>query len=462
MRITVGLTILHKSLRIKHPNTSPGVSRRKSVNDWIKDNIRIGIIGMGSMGKGLLYQSHITPGIECVAVCDINVQRCIDALTWLQLPYQVVTNSNAMDEAISRRLVAVCQTGQWVSQCQTLHAVVEASNSIGPAGKHAMTALDHHKHLILMNSEIDLTFGPVLSQIARKNGVICTSCDGDQHGVLKHMIDDIRLWGFELVMAGNVKGFLDRYANPTTVVPEADKRNLDYRMCTSYTDGTKLNIEMAIIANAYGLIVKTSGMYGPRVAHVKDVFRCFNFDVLWKSRRPFVDYIIGAEPGGGVFVIGYCDNPYQKEMLAYYKMGCGPYYLFYRPYHLCHIEAMDTIITVVSEGRDFLAPVHGIQTNVYAYAKRDLRPGERLDSVGRYMCYGKIENLKDTIANPGLPICLADNVVLNRAIAKNQQILMSDVAYDPDRIDFRLYAEALEQTDIKSRIGEGCVSCSSR
>jgi predicted homoserine dehydrogenase-like protein len=410
---------------------------------------------MGSMGKGLLYQSHITPGIECVAVCDIDVQRCINALTWLQLPYQVVTNSNAMDEAISRRLVAVCQTGQLLSQCQMLHSVVEASNSIGPAGKHAITALNNHKHMILMNSEIDLTFGPVLSRIARKNGVICTSCDGDQHGVLKHLIDDIQLWGFELVMAGNIKGFLDRTANPTTIIPEADQRNLDYRMCTSYTDGTKLNIEMAIIANACGLIAKTPGMYGPRTGHVKDIFQCFNFDALWENRRPFVDYIIGAEPQGGVFVIGYCDNPYQKEMLSYYKMGNGPYYLFYRPYHLCHIEALDTIIKAVSEGYGFLSPVHGFQTNVYAYAKRDLHPRECLDGVGGYTCYGKIENLKKNIANPGLPICLADRVVLHRAIAKDQKILMSDVAYDPDRIDFRLYAEALEESDLKSRIGEG-------
>lgn len=269
------------------------------MSDGEISTIRIGIIGIGSMGKGLLYQSHITPGIECVAVCDTDVQRCVNALTWLQLPYRVVTDPTEMDEAISHNLVAVCETGQLIAQCQSVQALVEASSSIGPAVKHAITALDNHKHLVLMNSEIDLTFGPVLAQLAGKNGVICTSCDGDQYGVLKHMIDDIKLWGFELVMAGNIKGFLDRYANPTSIIPEADKRNLDYRMCTSYTDGTKLNIEMAIIANACGLTTKTPGMYGPGVTHVKEVFRCFDFDLLWKDRRPFVDYIIGAEPGGG-------------------------------------------------------------------------------------------------------------------------------------------------------------------
>jgi len=408
---------------------------------------------MGSMGKGILYQSSITPGIECVAVCDIDVQRCINALSGLQMPYRVVTDSNEMDEAISRRFVAVCESGVLLSECLRLDAVVEASNSIGPAVQHSITALEHGRHLILMNSEIDLTFGPLLSLTAKRNGVVCTSCDGDQHGVLKHMIDDVQLWGFDLVMAGNIKGFLDRYANPTTIVPEADKRKLDYRMCTSYTDGTKLNIEMAIIANACGLTTKTPGMYGPGAVHVKDVFRLFNFDSLWESRRPFVDYILGAEPGGGVFVIGHCNNPCQRDMLSYYKMGDGPYYLFYRPYHLCHIEAMGTVISAVSTSKGLLYPFYGFQTNVYAYAKRDLHPGEHLDGVGGYTCYGKIENLEDNITDPGLPICLADGITLNRAIGRDQKIMMTDVDYDSGRIDFRLYAEALEQPSEQRRAG---------
>jgi predicted homoserine dehydrogenase-like protein len=424
------------------------------VSGRINDTIRIGIIGIGAMGKGLLYQSHITPGIECVAVSDIDIQKCVNALNGLKIPYRVVNNSPEMDEAIARHCVAVCQSGLLVAQCHLTEALIEASSSIGSAVENAIAALENHKHLILMNSEIDLTFGPALVRLAGENGVIYTSCDGDQYGVLKHLIDDIRLWGFELVMAGNIKGFLDRYANPTTIVREADKRNLDYRMCTAFTDGTKLNIEMAIIANACGLTVNTSGMSGPRAARVEDVLQIFDLDLMWKGRRPFVDYILGAEPGGGVFVIGRCDNPYQKEMLSYYKMGNGPYYLFYRPYHLCHIEAMGTIVKYVAEGRSFLSPSCGIQTNVYSFAKRKLHPGERLDGVGGYTCYGKIENLQDNIAAPGLPVCLAENVFLNHAIDQDQKILMSDITFDPDRADFKLYAAALEQSVTKPGHGE--------
>jgi predicted homoserine dehydrogenase-like protein len=430
---------------MRYPVYSSGDKSKKLREPIAKSDLRVGIIGIGSMGRGLLYQSQITPGIKCVAVCDTNIQRCINALTWLGLPYQVVNSPLEADATIERNIVAVSDEAMCIAESQAVQAVIEASNAIGSAAKHSVATLENHKHLILMNSEIDLTFGPALSRIAEGSGVICTSADGDQYGVLKHLIDDIRLWGFELVMAGNIKGFLDTYANPTTIIPAADKRKLDYRMCASYTDGTKLNIEMAIIANACGLTTKTPGMYGPTAVHVEDIFRSFDFDALWEDREPFVDYILGAEPGGGVFVVGHCDNPYQREMLTYYKMGEGPYYLFYRPYHLCHIETLATIIRTISEGKGFLNPDYGFQTNVFSYAKRQLNQGERLDGGGGFTCYGRIENFKENISNPGLPICLAENVMLNRSIAKDQPIRMGNVSYDSSRLDFKLYTQGLKQ-----------------
>lgn len=408
------------------------------------DMIRLGIIGSGAMGKGLVYQSQITPGVDCVALCDIHIDRCIKILQWLEKPFRVVNSADAMLDVISDGQVAVCTDGLWISQCGMVDAVIEASNAIAPSGLHAVTALEHGKHLILMNSEIDLAFGPLLVKLAEKNGVVYTSCDGDQYGALKHLVDDLILWGFDLVMAGNIKGYLDRYANPTSIVPEADKRNLDYRMCTSYTDGTKLNIEMAIIANACGMSVKIPGMYGPRADHVGDVFQCFDFESLWLDKKPFVDYILGAEPGGGVFAVGYCDDPYQKEMLSYYKMGPGPFYLFYRPYHLCHIEAMGTVFKAVHEGRYLLRPDRGFLANVYAYAKRDLGAGVVLDGIGGYTCYGKIENCSDNLASPGLPVFLADMVTLKQAVPKDGKIIASNIEVDPGRIDFLLYSRAVQ------------------
>ncbi len=408
--------------------------------------IKIGIIGIGSMGKGLFYQSCITPGIECVAVCDKDIERCKNVLEWLNLPYRIVESLDALNSVISQGIIALCDEGRWISAADCINAVIEASNSITLAAEYAITALEHHKHVILMNSEIDLIYGPLLSNIAAENMVVCTSCDGDQYGVMKHLVDDIVSWGFELVMVGNIKGFLDRYANPSTIIPEADKRNLDYRMCTSYTDGTKLNIEMAIIANAYGLATLVPGMHGYPMDRVQQVMNCYNFERLWDGRTPFVDYILGAEPGGGVFTVGYCDNPYQKDMLSYYKMGNGPYYLFYRPYHLCHIEAMGTVFNAVLHNNCLLTPRCGLQTNVYAYAKRDLPAGFSLDGIGGYTCYGKIENCAENKTHAGIPVCLAEDMVLKRPVMRDERIGLEDVVFDSTRADWRLYEKTLEQS----------------
>ena len=407
-------------------------------------NIKVGIVGMGSMGKGLFYQSSVTPGIECVVMADIKIERAIACAQGMGRDYRVVNSVETMHETISRKKIAVCEDGDLPARCELVDVLIEASNSIAEAAQFSITALEHQKHLVLMNAEIDLIFGPYFLKLAQENGVVYTSCDGDQHGVIKHLVYDLELWGFDLVMAGNIKGFLDRYSNPTKIVPEADMRHLDYKMATAYTDGTKLCIEMALVANALGLSPLVPGMHGPRVNHVKDVFNFFDFNALWREQQPFVDYILGAEPSGGVFVIGYCNDEYQKSMLFYYKMGQGPFYLFYRPYHLCHIEAMTCVADVFLNRRSSLQPTHGFRTNVYAYAKRDICQGEKLDGIGGYTCYGLIENCALHKDYSGLPICLAEGVTLKRDISKDERILMSDIHDVHDRLDFTLYAKAVE------------------
>lgn len=417
-------------------------SRSAKINNK-SDLVSISIIGMGAMGKGLFYQSHLTPGILCLAIADINIERAISCAKWLKRDYNIVRNREEAEAATGKGILAVCEDGNIIAGCSGIDAVVDASSSIIEAAIFCETALNNHKHLIMMNAEADLLFGPFLLNLAQQNDVIYTSCDGDQHGVIKHLVDDLKLWGFEMVMAGNIKGYLDRYSNPTTIIPEADKRNLDYKMATAYTDGTKLCIEMALLANGLGLSTNIPGMHGPRADYVQDVFRLFDFTSLWENKQPFVDYILGAQPDGGVFAVGYCDNDYQKALLSYYKMGQGPFYLFYRPYHLCHIEAIAGIIFAARNKLSLLQPDYGFRTNVYAYAKRSLSRGDVLDGIGGYNCYGLIENCTENRDIVPLPICLADGVTLQRDIRPDEKIYLRDVCYDPNRSDYRTYFKAL-------------------
>lgn len=406
-------------------------------------NVAIGIIGVGAMGKGLLYQSTITPGLRCVTLSDHDPRKCIAALQSLGLRYEEARNDDHAAEIVRGGAIAVRRTGEDVARARACDVIIEATSGVASAIDHCLAALEAGKHLVLMNAEVDLTYGPLLARAARHNGVISTSCGGDQYGVLKGLLDDLQNWGFDLVMAGNIKGFLDRYANPQSIIAEADKRNLDYRMCTSYTDGSKLNIEMAIVANAYGMAPSVVGMAGPPLTHVSQVFDAFDFERLWRARTPVVDYVLGAEPGGGVFAIGYCEHPYQRDMLAYYKMGPGPFYLFYRPYHLCHIEAMDAVFKAARDGKAFMQPTKGLAANVYAYAKKDLAPGDELDGLGGFALYGLIEMVADDAARPGIPICLAEAIAVKNPIRKDQKVLLSDLAFDADRRDLALYRAAL-------------------
>ena len=412
----------------------------------LPDNINIGLVGIGSIGKGMVLQAGITPGIDGVAIADIIVERAISCAEWLERDYRVVDTLDDMHDAIQGGQLAVCGDGHLIASCDVVNVFVEATNSIPAGGQHAITALEHNKHLVMMNYEADLIFGPYLMHLAQQKDLVYTVCDGDQPTVLKHLIDEMNFMGFELVMAGNIKGYLDRYVNPTIIIPEADKRNLDYRMCASYTDGTKLCVEMAVLANGLGLRTAVPGMYGPRFEAIGDVFEHYDFEAIWADRRPVVDYVLGAKPSGGVFAIGFTDNKYQQDTLAWFppQMGPGPFYLFYRPYHLGHFETMATIASAALDRKAVLKPDYGFQTNVYAYAKRDLRKGEMLDGIGGYNCYGLIENFEDNDRdeNAGIPSCLAENVTLKRDIARDQKILMRDVAYDPEDFAFQLFFKA--------------------
>ena len=413
----------------------------------LEEPIRVGIIGTGHTGKGLLHQALVTPGIECVALADIDRQRASDCAVYAERSYRVVETANALCDAIRLGRLGVCGDGHILATCDEIDVLIESSSAVGSGGHFARTAIKHGKHVIMMNAEADLIFGPHLTALARRHGVVYTSCDGDQPGVLSRLIRDIQLWGFELVMAGNIKGFLDRYANPTSIVPEADKRFLDYRMCTAYTDGTKLCVEMALVANAYGLDTAAPGMYGPKADDAIEALELYDFEAIRRHTPGVVDYILGARPRGGVFVVGYCDNPYQQTMMDYFpsEMGDGPYYVFTRPYHLCHVEAMRSVAEAFIERRSLLEPKHGLRTNVYCYAKRDLKQGEKLDGIGGYTCYGLIENGRDNLERAGLPICLAEDTVLKHDVPKDAKVYIEDVEIEADRDDVTLFSLAQKQ-----------------
>lgn len=419
----------------------------------LDNEIKVAIIGIGSIGKGLVYQSSKTPGIKPVAIADIKLEKAIQCAEWLEFDYRIINNVDELNKCIEDEKVAVCQDGEILASSALVDVLVESSNALLQGAIHALKGIENGQHVIMMNYEAELMYGPYLMKKAREQGVVYSCADGDQPTVIKTLVDELDLWGFDLVMAGNMKGYMDRYTDPVKIQPEADKRNLDHKMCSSYTDGSKLCVEMAVLANALDLRTAVPGMHGHKMKSIYDIFDAYDFESIMKNSGPVVDYVLGAEPKGGVFAIGYTEDKFQQYTMDWFppNMGPGPFYLFHRPYHLGHIEAMACIAEAYLDGSARLQPLAGMKTNVFAYAKKDLQQGEMLDGMGGYAAYGLIENVDESLDNPGIPICLAERIKVKRNIPKDERIGLNDVEVDKNDPSFALYVKAMEQVpDIES------------
>ena len=328
------------------------------------------------MGKGIAHQISITPGMSLEWIADLD-PRCAQ---------EVATLTNAKSHGTD--------THQLLSD-SPVDVFVESTNTIWSAYQYCVSALEHGAHVVLMNAEVDLVLGPLLCQLAAKKNLIVTSDAGDQHGVLSSMIQEIQLWGFEIIQAGNIKGFLNRYATSADLIHEAAKRNLSAIQCCAYTNGTKLNIEMAALANAFKLVPTQTGMTGPAIPHVDQALEAFDLDAIPEGAGT-VDYILGSEPGGGVYVIGKCENLIQQPYLEYYKIGKGPYYLFKRDYHLCHLETTSAIARIILYREPTLQPWAGRIADVYAFAKTEISPSTTIPhGIGGDHFYGLIATTEE-------------------------------------------------------------------
>jgi predicted homoserine dehydrogenase-like protein len=214
-------------------------------------------------------------------------------------------------------------------------------------------------------------------------------------------------------------------------------------MVTSFADGTKISFENAIVANATGMRVAKRGMYGPTVETGTPIQESVNWYPLEEMLEGpgIVDYCVGAMPNPGVFVLGTTDDTTEKHYLSLYKMGPGPLYCFYWPYHLCHFEVPSTVARAVLFNDAAIAPMGAPCVEVVATAKIDLEAGQTLDGIGYYMTYGLCENAGIVQTERLLPMGLAEGCRLNRNIPKDQVLTYADVELPTGRLSDKLRAE---------------------
>jgi predicted homoserine dehydrogenase-like protein len=407
--------------------------------------IRVAMVGAGFMGRGIALQIlSAMPGMRLVAIANRNVEKAEQAYREAGAADVVeVDSEQALGAAIDAGRYAVTSDPLLVARQPEVEAVIEVTGAVESGARTVLTAIEHGKHVVLMNAELDGTVGPILKTRADKAGVVYTNADGDQPGVQLNLYRFVKGIGVRPVLCGNIKGLHDPYRNPTTQEGFARQWGQNPHMVTSFADGTKISFEQAIVANATGMKVAKRGMYGPAVepgTHIDAAVELFSADELLEGAG-IVDYVVGAVPGPGVFVLGAHDHPVQRHYLNLYKLGEGPLYCFYTPWHLCHFEVPNTVARAVLFGDAAIAPLGRPLVEVVAAAKIDLEAGQELDSLGGYSTYGLAENAPAVAEERLLPIGLAPGCRLVRDVARDEVLTYEDVELPEGRLSDRLRAE---------------------
>jgi predicted homoserine dehydrogenase-like protein len=403
--------------------------------------IRVGIIGAGATGRAIALQLGTpVPGMRLVAISNRTLEHAERSIQEAGFhKWERVNSANEAEEQIARGVLALTTDPAVLTSCKAIDIVVEVTGSIEPAANVVLDALKHRKHVVLVNAELDSLLGPILKAKADEAGVVITHTDGDEPGVAMTLLRYLRTLGLRVVAAGNIKGMVDYYRNPDTQRAFAEKHDQDVKKVTSFADSTKLSMETTVLANATGFHVGRRGMYGPACDYVRQVADLLPADEMLSTG--LVDYALGAAPHTGAFAVVYEDVPLKKTQLAYYKLGDGPFYVFYTPFHLPHIQIASTIGRAVLQLDATVAPIDGPVCEVVAVAKRDLKAGERLDGVGGFCTYGLIENRYAARGMRALPIGLSEGCVLRRDVAKDDVVSTEDIYPANETLIWKLWHE---------------------
>ncbi len=354
----------------------------------------------------------------------------------------VVTESQTtFDDCVRSSKPVVTEDAMLLARSPFIDVLVDVTGSVEFGARVALEAFEHGKDVVLMNAELDATIGPILHTYAEKCGVILTACEGDEPGVQINLYRWVKGLGLTPRLLGNVKGLQDPYRNPTTQAGFAERWGQNSAMVTSFADGSKISFEQTIVANATGFKVRSRGMsrgleYTGDILKIGDIY---DIDEL-RAMGGAIDYVVGT-PLTKVYCLAEHPDPKQRHYLELYKMGPGPLYAFFVPYHLVHFEVPNAIARACLLRDHVSEPLAGPVVEVCAVAKRDLKAGETLDNYGMYMTYGEAVNVDEMSSGRYLPEGLVEGCRLRRDIGKDAVLTYDDVALPPDRLADRLRAE---------------------
>jgi len=407
--------------------------------------IRVGVVGAGATGRAIALQLGTpVPGIRLAAIANRTAAHAERALREAAIAnWESAETASQADAIIASGKTVLTDDATVLTRAGNLDIIIEVTGTVDFAASVALDAFAHRKPVVLVNAEVDSLIGPILKAKADEAGVVVTHTDGDEPGVAMTLFRYCQSVGLKPVAAGNIKGMVDYYRTPDTQTQFAAKHDQDVRKVTSFADATKLSMETTVLANATGFGVARRGMVGPACGYVRELAKLLPREPMLSGG--IVDYSVGAAPHTGAFVVVHEENVYKQTQLAYYKLGDGPFYVFYTPFHLPHIQIPSTIGRAVIHADPTVAPRGGPSCEVVTVAKRPLKAGERLDGVGGFCAYGLIDNHSAARAANALPIALSEGCVLLRNVAKDDVVSFDDVKMPATRLSDQLWMEQMQR-----------------
>lgn len=426
-----------------------GIWNRLARHEAKHGQARIAVIGAGYVATGVVHTLNTSVGMRPALIVNRDVERAISAFQ--ELGYdrsQVVISSKTSDlaNAITAGIPAITDSYEHLSSLP-LDVVVEATGALDYGANVILTALDAGIHVVSFNAEVDVLLAWLFNNRAREANVIYTIADGDQPGALLRLSEQVEGMGFEVGAMINCKRHMDIYQNPSSGSQYASRDTTSSHMTTAFGDGTKMQVEQAVVANATGMIPVKRGMHGIDTClanAASTISQKLNLHTRSDYADGYVDFTLGGDFAAGVGVIAtHPEGAHHKKALNLYKMGDGPNYFFFRPYHLVHLELPLTIAEILLDREPLATVCEPHVAEVLAIAKKPLATGEQLDGIGGYTCYGLIDTRER--AEGYLPIGLIDYATMNADHPRDMPIPLDNVALDTSKLVVREWLKLNEQ-----------------
>jgi predicted homoserine dehydrogenase-like protein len=414
--------------------------------------VTVGLIGAGKFGTMFLSQARLTEGMHVAGVADLNVARAKDQLKTAGWPAEQFA-APSLGDALERGTTLVTDDADALIACPEIEVIVEATGVPQAGISHAMKAIAHGKHIVMVNVEADALAGPLLARKAKAAGVVYSLAWGDQPALICEHVDWARACGFKVISAGKGTRYEPHYhqSNPDNVwdildkyLQIKDRSSINPKMFNSFVDGTKSGIEMTAVCNATGLVPQSDGLAFPPATRFELAEVCKPKSAGGTLEKEGVTEVVSSvyrdgrdvphHLALGTYVVFEGESDYARRCFTEYAMlpdGTGRFAALYRPIHMIGLELGISVSSAALRREATGAPT-GFRSDVVATAKKNMKAGEMLDGEGGFCVWGKQTPAERSLDEGLLPLGLAHNVKLKRDVATGEALRWADVGYDPN------------------------------